>query len=210
MLREIVLDTETTGTDHGKRRPGHRDRLRRAAQPHPDGQDLSRLHQPGTPGLARRFRGARALATSSWPTSRSSPRLRTSSRISSATPGSSSTMRPSTSASSMRNSPAPGTAPIVLDRCGRHPVAGAAQASGRAEQPRCAVHALRHRQFPAHQARRASRRRDPGRSLYRADRRQAGRPRPVAPPRARRSAAASERARPRSPGDAAAPHSCRA
>ena len=64
-------------------------------------------------------------------------------------------------------------------------VAGPAQASGRREQPRCALLPLRHRQFQAHQARRASRCRDPGRGLYRADRRPAGRLRPVDAARAR-------------------------
>ena len=57
---------------------------------------------------------------------------------------------------------------------GRHADAGAAPASGRSERARPSVRALRHRQFAAHQARRAARRRAAGRSLCRADRRPAG------------------------------------
>ena len=53
---------------------------------------------------------------------------------------------------------------------------------GRAEQPRRALRPLRHRQFAPHQARRAPRRRAPVRSLHRAHRRQAGRSQPVAAP----------------------------
>ena len=57
---------------------------------------------------------------------------------------------------------------------GRHAAACAPQASGRAQSPRRSVRALWHRQFPPHQARRAARRGDPGRGLSRADRRPPG------------------------------------
>ena len=53
---------------------------------------------------------------------------------------------------------------------GRHAAAGAAQASGRVEPSRRSLLALCDRQFPPHQARRAARRRASGRGLYRSDR----------------------------------------
>ena len=74
---------------------------------------------------------------------------------------------------------------------GRHAVPGAAQAFGRALQSRCAVRALRHRQFAAHQAWRAARRRDPGRGLSGIDRRAPGATRPCRKRRARAAAAAT-------------------
>ncbi len=63
---------------------------------------------------------------------------------------------------------------------GRHAAAGAPQASGGAEPARRSVRALWDRQFAPHQARRAARRRTPGRGLSRADRRAAGAARPRA------------------------------
>ena len=45
-LKQIVLDTETTGLKPQAGRPHHRDRLRRAAQPAPERARLPRLHQP--------------------------------------------------------------------------------------------------------------------------------------------------------------------
>ena len=53
---------------------------------------------------------------------------------------------------------------------GRHAAAGAAQASGGVEPARRSLLALRDRQFPPHQARRLARRRTAGRGLYRPDR----------------------------------------
>ena len=61
---------------------------------------------------------------------------------------------------------------------GRYAAAGAPQASGGTEPARRSVRALWHRQFAAHQARRAARRRDPGRSLSGTDRRAPGAARP--------------------------------
>ena len=60
--------------------------------------------------------------------------------------------------------------PIVARPAGRHAAAGAAQASGRVEPARRSLLALCDRQFPPHQARRAARRRAAGRGLYRPDR----------------------------------------
>ncbi len=48
---------------------------------------------------------------------------------------------------------------------GRYAGAGAAQAFGRALQSRCVMRQIRHRQFAPHQARRSARRRNSGRSL---------------------------------------------
>ena len=56
---------------------------------------------------------------------------------------------------------------------GRYAVAGAAQTSRRVEPARRSLLALCDRQFPPHQARRAARRRTAGRGLYRPDRRAA-------------------------------------
>ena len=53
---------------------------------------------------------------------------------------------------------------------GRHAAAGAAQASRRLQSPRRSLLALCDRQFPSHQARRVARRRIAGRGLYRSDR----------------------------------------
>ena len=85
---------------------------------------------------------------------------------------------------------------------GRYAAAGAAPASGRAERARSPVPALRHRQFAAHQARRAARCRASGRSLCRADRRPAGvadpgrsRPRDGGDPAPRRSPCSRGRSR---------------
>ena len=73
------------------------------------------------------------------------------------------------SASSMPNS----IASSAADRprtAGGHAAAGAAQASRGLEPARRSLLALRHRQFPPHQARRAARRGTSGRGLYRSDR----------------------------------------
>ena len=82
---------------------------------------------------------------------------------------------------------------------GRHAAAGAAQASGRVEPARRSLLALCDRQFPPHQARRVARRRAAGRGLYRSDRGAAvaidpgdGNPR-CARRRVRRNAAAAAR-----------------
>ena len=64
-MREIVLDTETTGLDPKRRRPPGRDRLRRAAQPHPHGARVPPLHQ----SRARRAGGRRQRCTGCRPTS---------------------------------------------------------------------------------------------------------------------------------------------
>ena len=83
---------------------------------------------------------------------------------------------------------------------GRHADAGAAQASRRLEPARRSLRALRDRQFTPHQARRAARRRAPGRGLCRADRRPAGAARswsrPAAARRSARARRSSIRARP--------------
>ena len=68
----------------------------------------------------------------------------------------------------------------------RHAGAGAPQTSGRAEQPRRAVQALQHRQFGPHQARRPARRRIAGGGLPPAHRRPAAQFRPHRPARRRR------------------------
>ena len=71
---------------------------------------------------------------------------------------------------------------------GRYADAGAPQASRRVEPARRSLRALRHRQFAAHQARRAARRRAAGRGLCRADRRPPGPARSWSRPARRRSA----------------------
>jgi DNA polymerase III subunit epsilon len=45
-MREIVLDTETTGFDPETGRPDRGDRRRRAVEPHADGAHLPPVHQP--------------------------------------------------------------------------------------------------------------------------------------------------------------------
>ena len=55
-MRQIFLDTETTGLSARERRPHHRDRLRRDGQPPPDRQQ---------PALLRQSRAARAARTRS-------------------------------------------------------------------------------------------------------------------------------------------------
>ena len=67
-----------------------------------------------------------------------------------------------------------GHPPIDAEQGRRHAAHLKAQAPLRQQQPRRAVRALRDRQFTPHQARRAARRGDPGRSLYGAARRPAG------------------------------------
>ena len=75
---------------------------------------------------------------------------------------------------------------------GRYAAAGAPQASGRPEPARRSVRALRHRQFAPHQAWRAARRRDSGRGLSGADRRAPG---PARPRREQRAARPGTRRR---------------
>ena len=60
-MREIVLDTETTGLDPVPGPPPGRDRLRRAAQPHSDRRDVPRLSQSGTRHAGGSVRGARPV-----------------------------------------------------------------------------------------------------------------------------------------------------
>ena len=56
MLREIVLDTETTGIDHGKGDRVIEIGCVELVNHVPTGRILPRLHQPGIPGLAGRLR----------------------------------------------------------------------------------------------------------------------------------------------------------
>ena len=72
MLREIVLDTETTGTDHAKGDRVIEIGCVEILNHIPTGQDLSRLHQPGIPGRSPAPSRCTAFATSFSPTSRSS------------------------------------------------------------------------------------------------------------------------------------------
>jgi DNA polymerase-3 subunit epsilon len=71
-MREIVLDTETTGVEAVKRRPHRRDRLRRAGQSH--ARPAGTYHVYLNPGArlcrTRRLPGARAVRRSSCATSR--------------------------------------------------------------------------------------------------------------------------------------------
>ena len=60
-MREIVLDTETTGLDPGPGPPPGRGRLHRTAQPDSDRRDLPRLSQSGTRGAGRGLRHSRAV-----------------------------------------------------------------------------------------------------------------------------------------------------
>ena len=153
--------------------------------------------------LSRRvLSGCTGSATNSSPTSRFSPPWSKPSRNLSATPASSFTTRLSTWVFSMRSIPGWGGGDRAR-RLHRYSVVGPSQASRRIEQPRCPVLALWHRQFPAHQARRAPRRGDFGRSLHRADRRQTNRSRPHRPTqRAQHSRLPNGSGR--IPGDAAA------
>ena len=64
--------------------------------------------------------------------------------------------------------------PALANTDHRHRAAGPRKASGRPRQPRRALQALRHRQFPPDAARRPARQRDPRRRLSRADRRPPG------------------------------------
>ena len=178
-IREIVFDTETTGLSPNGGRPDRRDRLRRDAQPHPDRAELPRLHQSRARHAGGRVRGARPLQR--VPVGQAGLR-RGGRAISSTFIGDAPPRRPqrvlrhrlrqrgARAASATRRIDEERVVDTLLIARRKHPFAQ--------QQPRCAVPALRHRQFAPHQARRAARRRDPRRSLYGAARRPAGRPRP--------------------------------
>ena len=144
-MREIVLDTETTGLDPQGRRPADRDRLHRAGQPHPDRPRVSPLHQSrarragGGPGGARistaflmdkplfaevadEFLAFIARGRARHPQRGVRRRL---------------SQRRAGPAVARRDPHGPGDV---------HAAACAPPASGRTQQPRCAVQALRHRQ----------------------------------------------------------------
>ena len=63
MVREIILDTETTGLDPANGRPHRRNRRGRTSQPPADRPDIPRLHQ----SRARHAEGGRSGA---WPVGR--------------------------------------------------------------------------------------------------------------------------------------------
>ena len=173
-MREIVLDTETTGLDPGQ---GHRlvelgcIELR---QPHPDRRDLPRLSQSRARRAGGGRRHPRADRPNSSRTSRCSPTSPTISSPSSATSAAGDPQCLLRSRLPVRRAQARGARADRARAADRHADAGAAQASGGPEPARRSVRALRHRQFAPHQARRAARRRNPGRGLCRTDRRAPG------------------------------------
>ena len=172
-MREIVLDTETTGLDPYQ---GHRlieigciELVNRF----PTGQTF---HATSIPNATCRPR--RSPSTASRPscsrTSRGSPRSPTNCSRSSAMRRWSRTTRCSISASSMPSSSAPASGLVARERLVDTLLLARRKTSGRLEPARRSVRALRHRQFAPHQARRAARRRAAGRGLSRADRRAPG------------------------------------
>ena len=177
-MREIVFDTETTGLDPREDRD-HRARRRRAGQPLPDRPHLPSLHQSAGPRDRCRSAG-RPRHQRRRPCRQADLRTRspTNSWPSSTAPSWSRTMPASTWPSSMPSSPGSASRAVDAGPRRRHAGARAAQASDGPEFARRALPPLRHRQQPPHQARRAARFGTAGRSLYRADRRQAGRARP--------------------------------
>ena len=119
-------------------------------------------------------RPSTASARPTSPTSRPSTTSPRSSSPSSTAPSWSPTMPASTSRFINAELARLGQPPVDSGPRRRHAGDRPAQASDGAEFARRALPPLRHRQQPPHQARRAARFGAAGRSLYRADRRQAG------------------------------------
>ena len=170
-MRQIILDTETTGLDP---KQGHRIielAGARARRPPADRPPRALLLQPRARDRRRRDRSARHDVGRPEAASRASATSPPSSSTSRAAPSGSSTTRRSTSRSSTTSSRG-AQLPRVRDalrRRDRHAGARARAVPGQAQQPRRAVRALRRRQRAAHAARRAARRAAPGRGLPRDD-----------------------------------------
>ena len=172
MLREIVLDTETTGLDPDQ---GHRIvevAALELVEPPADRAHLPQLRQPaarharrGVPGAraerrvparlsrVRRGRGAAGGVPRGQPADHPQRRLR--------------------HALPQRRADPPRAGAAGVRARGRHAAAGAAALSRHVEQPRRAVPALRGRQCGAHAAWRPARLRAAGRGLSASDRRAA-------------------------------------
>ena len=137
MLREIVLDTETTGIDHGKGDRVIEIGCVELVNHVPTGQILSRLHQPGAPGLAGRVRRPRLRATTF---------LADKPVFAAVAEDFADLHRRRAPRHPQRGfdvgflnaelPPRTGHPAIVLNDVRRHPVARPAQASGRVQQPR--------------------------------------------------------------------------
>ena len=110
LMRQIVLDTETTGLERQARRPHHRNRLRRDRSAAHQRAPLPRLPEPRARGRPRR--DARARPDARGPRRQAEVRRRRAraSSTSSAAPSSSSTTPTSTSSSSTWSSRAAGWA----------------------------------------------------------------------------------------------------
>ena len=202
-MREIVLDTETTGLDPYQ---GHRlveigciELLNRV--PDRPGRSTNtsipnatcRPRPSAVHGLSIEFLKDKPLLPRDLPRSCStSSAMRRWSR----------TTPISISASSMPSSSAAKRPLVGRERLVDTLMLARRKHPGGSERARRSVPALRHRQFAAHQARRAARRRTAGRSLYRADRRRGRRRsilveagRATAASAARRSSCSSARSR---------------
>ncbi len=169
-MRQLILDTETTGLDPSRaiassRSPG------RAGRPQADRPHVHFYVNPEREIDS----GATDVHGMSWDDAAGQAEIRrrspTNSSNSRAARSGSSTTRRSTSPSSTRNSPALGRSSQRRD-CGgsrRHACARARAVSGQAQQPRRAVRAVRRRQRASHAAWRAARRAAAGRSVSRDD-----------------------------------------
>ena len=202
-MREIVLDTETTGLEPGE---GHRVVEIGALELSnhlPTGRVFHAYinperHMPADAqlvhGLTAAFLARASRCSPRWSTT-SSPSSTTTRTTSRRRPGSSSTTRCSTSPSSTASSRASACRRSTATRGVIDTMQlGQAALSGRSQQPRRALPALRRRRLGAHPARRAARRRAARRGLSRPDRRPPAGPRPGG--RARRADhAAGARAR---------------
>ena len=178
-MREIVLDTETTGLD-----PTPATASSRSAA-----SSCSTTSRPGAPSTSTSI-PQRAMPAGRL--QRARPHRRVPRRQAALRRGRRRLRSPSSATRRLvdpqrrlrhrlpqcRARAAPAIPPLDLTRVVDTLALARRKHPGRPEQPRRALRALRHRQFAPHQARRAARRRDPGRGLYRADRRQAGRSRP--------------------------------
>ena len=170
-MRQLIIDTETTGLDPKRRPPHHRIRGARARRPPADRPLPAPALRSRARSRLRRDRGARQdVGGPEGPAARfaiAPPRCSTSC----AAPSGSSTTRRSTSRSSTSSSSRRRMPRLrrVARRRDRHAGARARLLPGQAQQPGRAVRALRRVQRAPHAARRAARRAAPGRGLPRDD-----------------------------------------